>query len=313
MLASTYMPAEPMPPAAPDNHQVSLEALFHQPPLGYDAGSNLYRYAANNPINKIDPSGLLPQPVYTPVGPVDSGSEPWAACRPRDRGQKVPPQFVAQANKAQDEVDKCRKFFLKCKAARELLEKAEKALGEKIRIKADTKDTEDSKFVDENPPTIYINPNAKDHQTGGKPDCAKIAAAILFEALNAAAYKEFLAIQKKAEAGDLSRIDFVVAMEKVEYDNTLKHHEIAAKCSNEWGKEADIYKDKAQVGFDKSLMTQIKGNHSQQYGKAWDKEFGPAWKKKHPNGNPDTPADALTKGLKQETINALQKALSGKK
>ena len=43
-------------------------------PIGYDGGINLYRYTQNNPVNRSDPSGLMPPFALAGGGVVTSGA-----------------------------------------------------------------------------------------------------------------------------------------------------------------------------------------------------------------------------------------------
>jgi hypothetical protein len=136
-----------------------------------------------------------------------------------------------------------------------------------------------------------------------------MASGILIELLNASRTKDFNDISAKANAGDLSRIDFAVAYEKVEFDNVKKHHVIAeaAVKAGVWGNQADEYK--GFTTFDLYLTAQIAAGHTKSYGKAWDDRYTKAWMAKNAKGNPDDPVEALTKSLEKATIEALQKTL----
>ena len=70
--------------------------------------------------------------------------------------------------------------------------------------------------------TIFVDPNTPNNKTNDL-----MASGILMEVLNASRTKDFDNITAKAKAGDLSRIDFAVANEKIEFDNVKKHHVIA--------------------------------------------------------------------------------------
>jgi RHS repeat-associated protein len=198
-------------------------------------------------------------------------------------------------------VDEAFGAFLKSAEARELYYKIKGDLGGKLDILAGV-----DKFGGNwTPPcTITIDPNAKvndniDHMVG----------TILFEVLNANMREAFRKVNKAAKEGNLSRADYIIATEKIEYDNAQIHHLLAGRAvaAGEWGKDADIYTNDGT--FEDSLKVQIAAGHLKEYGDEWDRLFKKAWLKDHKDDDIDRPFSDLAKALDLETLIALHNAL----
>ncbi len=147
-----------------------------------------------------------------------------------------------------------------------------------------------------------------------------MASLILLELINATQTDATLKIRDKAKASDLNRIDFIVAIEKIEYSSVITHEEMASNAvkAGDWKQAALIYqedffkKDKAgkevAISFDDYMAIEIKKNHAVSYAVLWGR-FEKTWLMKHEGENRDAPVETLTKTLANTTLESLQKAL----
>jgi hypothetical protein len=188
--------------------------------------------------------------------------------------------------------------------------------------------------VHRRPDKIIINPF--DPELNG--NTQKIAGAILFELLNLSIQGDFADNDVKAELGNISRIDYVLAQERLEFENVLRHHELAFwetvpgleqiidkqdRWIDErfhqppWGMGTDIFANRFKHGIDPTAqrygdltfdqaMRDVSKAHLQNYGRFWDKynADNEKWKK-----TKDIPSDEYSKGLQPETIKRIQKIL----
>jgi hypothetical protein len=245
---------------------------LQEDPDGFSAGDpNLTRYVGNDPVNETDPTG----------------------------------QF-AESDDAQKKVDIALDNLLKKSTkAKEIYEKAKKAVGGTIHVKAGTAVAAEG-WWDPEKNTVFLNP-----KIGNKTE-ERMQSTILIELLNASRDLDFKVIDQAASFGGLSRIDYVVSVENIEFQNTKKHHEIAEglKWGTKKGEGGDSY---AGVGtFDAYVREQIRVGHSKDYGTRWNMKFARAWKKEHDKDDPNVPLKDLTKKLEKDTIEGLQKVLQGK-
>ena len=128
----------------------------------------------------------------------------------------------------------------------------------------------------------------------GAGDIDDVVGYILFELFNAANSVEFRNLVNEAEKGEISRIDYVVLVEKMEHNKFADHSRIVkagieAHASG-FLKWTDIYAGNAKIGFDRYLVQAIASEkHLLGYARFWSQKnsFGKKWFENHPNGNPD--------------------------
>jgi hypothetical protein len=263
--------------------------------MGFAAGDpNLYRVVGNDFTNDTDPSGLQDRPKAVMGGGASSPKDTWATV------QGLPGSAQWKVNQAID-------IFMKWGEARDLFDKTKMALGGKLSIKADTSNDDFNGYAGSDPfkgSVIYINPNAN----GGR-SIDQMVGTILFETLNQSKMAEFDKVSILANKGDLNRIDYVVAYEKIEYDNLKRFAVIAnaAVKAKVWDPETakrEITKD-----FDSDLLDLIKRfpKHIAYYADYWNNNYSKKWDKGHPAPfDPNAPEAEATKQLQPDTIKQLQ-------
>jgi RHS repeat-associated protein len=273
-------------------------------PSGFGGGPNLYGYTGNDPTNAIDPSG-----EFWWLLPVILGV---AGCE----GEKVLTRYIPTPQEEVDSaVQQLQKFADTNKELKQLFKQAKDAAGGDFQYLADP--TIDRHGVwDPNPPkAIRINVPSLDF------DSDKILGTILWELFNAKNSGADIAIQKKAKAGELSRIDFVVRSEELEFDSISSFNKIAQAGvdAGAWGPDAVIYRSFEGVTFAAYLAIQMQflppgPPHAARLGMYWSKEgskMGTTWLAKHKGGNVDEITDQQVKDLNlpQNTVAALQALL----
>jgi hypothetical protein len=193
-----------------------------------------------------------------------------------------------------------------------------KELGGTLNIRVDTEGraTFGAAFVRQTK-SIYLDPN---HPAEGNE--AKMAGSILFEVINFSNKRYFDALESEALNGDLSRIDFAIGWDKIEYQGALRQHEIASQSPG-WSEESDTFR-KWYVGddgkpfvrddgkpfepsFDQVLALQIRIGHTTEAIKFWNKNCKKEWTMNHPKDDPDSPVKTETEELNNSTIEAFQK------
>jgi hypothetical protein len=132
-------------------------------------------------------------------------------------------------------------------------------------------------FVNDDPkrPQITIGGNF-----AAKADIAEIAASIAFETLNGLQAATFKQLNAKARAGDMSLADYVVELERIEFENTKILDDLIAKAyktNKKWG-DYTPYDFKS---FQQLLETQAKENHSGNYIKWWKDNAQANWEAKN--------------------------------
>lgn len=165
---------------------------------------------------------------------------------------------------------------------------------------------------------ILVNPK------GFNNDPDEIAGGILFETFNAITHKEFTKIFGEAKAGDLSRVDFIVGIEKLEYDNAVLCHEKVQEIrkADGWGAKADRFekydKTKGKTFADYYIEQVIASVVAQKvdaamvYGQVWgDDSIAGPWATKHGKTTYDDPSPATKRTFdNKEYIDLTQKALA---
>jgi hypothetical protein len=145
-------------------------------------------------------------------------------------------------------------------------------------------------------------------------DASAIAGAILFETLNISKADDFKTIAKDATAGKMSRIDYVVAREKFEFDliaefNRIANDAVAKEATTGW-KAAALLGLKGVAKFDKYLNAQIAAKHTYQLARLWNTRYANAWlagpnKAVDPNTPFEKKAKAVIDTLEKTTVDKL--------
>ena len=197
-------------------------------------------------------------------------------------------------------------------AAKKLLKDAEKAAGGELQILADPKGVRVAAVAPDGK-QILVNPDAK--ALGG--DVSKIAAVILFELGNVINFKAVNDLRDKARQGLINRIDFVVALELIEFPNVQRVHDITKNGA--LGKDADIYnglfinKNGKEVAFtfNENLRRDSASNHYEDYVQEWNSFYKDMYEQNTDSqDDPDLPVELDTKVyLTKETIEKIQKAI----
>jgi hypothetical protein len=206
----------------------------------------------------------------------------------------------------------------KFKGADDLFKATEIALGGKIVVKAGIVPAASSggSWTGGMVRQITVDPEKKQYVDAAKAGNKEftvldsIAGTILFELLNASADAELTQI---ANVKDISRIDYMVRLEFVEYLNTQKSiRYVAAARGNGWGAAMP---SKWEVETFSTYINQLAdykdGIHLKHYGDAWNKANLLAWRMelKNPDDitNPEV-VDLVNEGfLDESAINALRK------
>jgi RHS repeat-associated protein len=291
---------------------VSIGRFVAPDPSGFDGGYNLYRYAGNDPTNATDPSGLDPDTRADRIDRQNGYPGDGAVLVQWWQSVFPPPQQVRPpAPRREDvKVKEAFKYFLKSPPAKEFYERVAKDLGG-LDVAFDPSIEFRAEYdINSKPPRILLDPNKM--PDNDKNDLAALAGKILFETINASNAALFQGVSERANKGELSRIDYAVAYEKIEFDGVVKHHEIAGAAfkARDWDESADMYASYAGKSFDYYLTKALGDNHTQSYAKYWDKNYKKSWENKHPGAKPDDPQEEDTKKLEQGTIESLQKAFN---
>jgi hypothetical protein len=204
----------------------------------------------------------------------------------------------------QAKVDKAKEKVLMYEPVKKLFNQVKKGLGA-LHVKADGSVTE-GKWVPGDK-TILVNPNAK-----GK----TLESIIIFETLNASKNKSFTDLRDLAVEGKLSRIDFVIGIERIEFENVLEFRKIVkgegaeaalGKKTVELFKEIDKSKDPWTLYLDSMFEV-----HSQNLGLGWTKLYKKAWDKVTNNADPDEPLKDISKKVDADWISDWRKVWKGK-
>ena len=143
---------------------------------------------------------------------------------------------------------------------------------------------------------------------------------ILFELLNASNTKKLKGIDSDGELGKLSRIKYVMLIERTEFDSTKLAYKIAKAGSDAkmWGNTvSDLFAGPSRLPFNlylSDIVTQVDKmtgkSHVQVYGGYWN-DFASEWFKKNKGGNPDLMTNNEAKNLDLTTtaIKAVQDSL----
>jgi len=112
-------------------------------------------------------------------------------------------------------------------------------------------------------------------------DASSTMGIILFELMNATTTDNFIDIHIEALTGALSRNEFVDKMERVEFENLKRHHELVTACSfapgvDLFGPAITVWNADA-VPFDAFLATQIANGHTQNYIDHWNLSYRTFW------------------------------------
>ena len=103
-----------------------------------------------------------------------------------------------------------------------------------------------------------------------------------FEQLNLSRKADFDKVATDANNGDLSRHEYIKAIERIEYENVKESLKTYATCKKKWGMKASGFewarKYKSFDGYYKELSR----HHKEQYGRFWDKNYKSGYRKKHP-------------------------------
>lgn len=95
--------------------------------------------------------------------------------------------------------------------------------------------------------------------------------ALALEVLNAEDTGDHEELNKRCAAGQLSRADYIKAVELQEYANIAEHSRIVAACG--WPKVSNFWEQQMSSAWKDSnayLADQLANGHSEQYGRAWD-------------------------------------------
>lgn len=247
--------------------------------------TNRSQYVSNNPTNATDPSGLLSSVISA----------------------ALPGVFLPNGEDADDQkkVNAAKEKVLMYEPFGKIFRQAKEGLGGTLNVRADRNVTTGGWDFENK--TIRVNPNVKDRT---------LESIIIFETLNASKNKSFKELTGLAEMGKLNRIDYVIGVERIEFENLLEFRKIATgkgaeaalgKKTVDLFKEIDSSKDPWTLYLD-SMFTP----HAQNLGMGWTKLYKKAWDKESKNADPDEPLREISKKVAAEWISDWRKVWKGK-
>jgi RHS repeat-associated protein len=252
-----------------------------QDPMGFSAGdSNLYRYVNNRSMNATDPSGKYE---------FDDTQDQVADRKKRAEEYKC--EF-SKATTDQEKIDLGLKYMQNLPGGKELYDDVMKQLDGKLNIVA----TDRVKSAAYSMKNSIIGINLKSDDNG---DIEGIARSILFETLNAKSTPRFKEVIADADAGNVNRADFIVRIERLEYDTAVSYDAIISPAAKEGLMPEDLlYKWR---DFDHAFQTQLKSGHSALYAQQWSIRFAEKWRNVNPMGREDMPTMAVSAELSRES------------
>ena len=115
-------------------------------------------------------------------------------------------------------------------------------------------------------------------------DCCDATASLFFELSNVRNTPAFNKVDADAAAGNLSREDYTIANEKIEYQGVLNLKKTFAACRKSWGCAPGATSGYEGVSddFDTYYRTQLAKSHKDHYRTGWDGSYKSAYEAKHP-------------------------------
>jgi hypothetical protein len=118
-----------------------------------------------------------------------------------------------------------------------------------------------------------------------QPSRCRMILSLIQEFSNAANQKQFVIVFEDASQGNVSREEFIRALETTEYFAAHTRVEAFDQCGGQWGCDpSDLPAWERLAGFENyfEALKLINPNHPEEYGEFWDKTYKTAYEKKHP-------------------------------
>jgi len=109
---------------------------------------------------------------------------------------------------------------------------------------------------------------------------------VYFELANLSNKPAFDKVDGNAAAGNLSREDYALAVEQVEYDSLKNTLAVIDACKKKWGCEShpfDLDALRPAKSFSDYYKNYLGESHKEYYRKSWDSDYKAAYNAKHPS------------------------------